>query len=108
MTPVRITVLKREYYEDLLREHFAPGDRERRVTRCSVFADGQVFETNTSCDKPDGFCDWAWRDIQRDVISVAFGVGHPWAHPRPMAISCCTDGKRPVVFCVQPVDGSNP
>ncbi|MFC2082494.1 TIGR04076 family protein [Candidatus Bipolaricaulota bacterium] len=104
MSRVRITVLKREYYEDLLKAHYAPDAGERRVGRCSVFTDGQVFETNRSCEKPDGFCDWAWADIQRDVISVAFGVGHPWASPPPMAIACCTDGKRPVIFKIEPLE----
>ena len=103
MPRVRITVLKREYYEELLDEHLPPDAAERRVRRCSVFEDGQVFETDRSCEKPDGFCDWAWRDIQRDVISVSFGVGHPWVFPRPMAITCCTDGKRPVVFKIEPL-----
>jgi uncharacterized repeat protein (TIGR04076 family) len=108
MSRLRITVLKREYYDELLEAHYPPGAGERRVGRCSVFEDGQVFETNRSCEKPDGFCDWAWADIQRDAMSVAFGVGHPWAHPRPMAITCCTDGKRPVVFCVEQVDEIEP
>ena len=103
MSRVRITVLLREYYEDLLRDQYAPDNSERRVGRCSSFRDGQTFDTNEICEKPVGFCDWAWADIQRDAVSVSFGVGHPWAAPKPMAISCCTDGKRPVVFKIEAV-----
>ena len=103
MSRVRITVLKREYYQDLLEQHYEPESSERRVGRCEAFADGQVFETNPACEKPPGFCDWAWADIQRDAVSVSFGVGHPWAAPKPMAISCCTDGKRPVVFKIEAI-----
>ena len=103
MSRVRITVLRREAYEGLLAEHYAPESSERRVGRCDVFRDGQTFDTNRSCEKPQGFCDWAWADIQRDVVSVSFGVGHPWAAPSPMAISCCTDGKRPVIFKIEAI-----
>ena len=103
MSRVRITVLKREYYEDLLKEHYKPDSTERKTGRCGVLGDGQVFETNEACEKPDGFCDWAWADIQRDAVSVSFGVGHPWAAPRPMAVSCCTDGKRPVIFKIEAI-----
>ncbi len=102
MLRIRLTVLKREYFEDLVKANYRPDSPKRRVGRCSAFEDGQVFETNPACEKPDGFCDWAWADIQRDVISVSLGVGHPWTSPRPMAIACCTDGKRPVVFKIEP------
>ena len=103
MSRVRITILRREFYEGLLAEHYAPDASERRAERCGVFRDGQTFETSPSCEKPQGFCDWAWADIQRDVASVSLGVGHPWAAPRPMAISCCTDGKRPVIFKIEAI-----
>lgn len=106
MPRVRITVLRREYYQDLLNDFFPHDSQEKKAGRCSVFEDGQVFETGPSCEKPDGFCDWAWRDIQRDAISVALGVGHPWACPRPMAIASRTDGKRPVVFKIERATGS--
>jgi len=58
--------------------------------------------------KPEGFCDWAWSDIYRDVTSVAFGVGHPWAAPKPMAICSCTDGARPVVFKIELIHEESP
>lgn len=75
MSRVRITVLRREIYEGLLAEHYAPYASERRAGRCSVFRDGQTFDTDRSCEKPQGFRDWAWADMQRDVASVSLGVG---------------------------------
>jgi uncharacterized repeat protein (TIGR04076 family) len=103
MSRVRITVLKCEHYQDLLDEHYPTGDGERKRPVCQVFEEGQVFDLHPWRFKPEGFCDWAWSDIYRDVVSVSFGVGHPWAHPRPMAISCCTDGARPVIFKIEPI-----
>jgi uncharacterized repeat protein (TIGR04076 family) len=47
---------------------------------------------------PPGFCAWAWSDIQRDVVVLASGGNLPWVSKDGVAISCCTDGFRPVVF----------
>jgi hypothetical protein len=43
MPNVRITILKREFYQDLLEEHIPPGGKERDTVRCPVFEEGQVF-----------------------------------------------------------------
>jgi len=48
-------------------------------------------------DKPEKFCGWAWRDIYKDVSVLAFGGDFDWTKPG-VAITCCTDGNRPVVF----------
>jgi len=47
---------------------------------------------------PEGFCPWAWADIQRDVAHLALGGDFPWMKIEGTGISCCTDGLRPVVF----------
>jgi len=47
---------------------------------------------------PEGFCSWAWADIQRDVIHMGLGGDFPWMKKPGVMISCCTDGLRPVVF----------
>ena len=104
MSRIRITVLRREHYDKLLQSLLPKDSPERQMGRCDLFTEGQVFETQRGCRKPDGFCDWAWSDIYRDAVSVAFGVGHPWAAPRPMAITCCTDGKRPVIFKIERIE----
>ena len=54
--------------------------------------------------KPDGFCDWAWADIHRDVVSVMFGGSYPWIREPRTAITCCTDGLRPVIFKVERIE----
>ncbi len=103
MVAVKITVLKRTLFDDLAKAH--GGDPKRP---CEVFSDGQTFIAGLN--KPEGFCDWAWTDISRMVLAVYsggnFDVGpfKGWMKNDGEAISCCTDGFRPVVFKIQRVD----
>lgn len=78
MPKIRITVLKRTLNPELAKE-YCQGD----VAPCPCFTEGQEFVC--SLDKPEGFCDWAWRDI----------------HPM---VSCCSDGIRPGVFRIERID----
>jgi len=98
LTKLRITVLKKMHFPDLQ----ATYAKEGTFDVCSAFEEGQVFETAEG--KPDGFCSWAWADIQRDVTLVRSGADLPWIGPKNTMISCCTDGFRPVVFRIDRVD----
>jgi uncharacterized repeat protein (TIGR04076 family) len=101
---VRITVVKRSVHEDLIDAHI---DRERYpdgLAACGAFADGQSFVVEDFPRKPDGFCDWAWADIQRDVAMILFGASMPWIRQPETAITCCTDGLRPVSFRVERIE----
>jgi len=51
-----------------------------------------------SLNMPEGFCSWAWADIQRDVAHLAMDGNFPWIKKEGNMVSCCTDGLRPVVF----------
>lgn len=50
---------------------------------------------------PEGFCSWAWADIQRDVLVVMSGGSISWFNRKNMSIVCCTDALRPVVFKIE-------
>jgi len=39
---------------------------------------------------PEGFCSWAWADLQRDVTHLAMGGEFPWMRQRGAMITCCT------------------
>jgi uncharacterized repeat protein (TIGR04076 family) len=105
MVSCRITVLRRTLHRDLMDEFL---DRERGICRpCTAFEDGQEFLIKGFPLRPDGFCDWAWADIHKDVMAVMFGADYPWIAAPGTAITCCTDGLRPVVFKVERVpDGT--
>jgi uncharacterized repeat protein (TIGR04076 family) len=98
----RISVIKRSLHEDLVEQYV----RETRAGfgQCGAFEDGQEFVIEAFPLKPEGFCDWAWADIHRDVVAVMFGASYPWIGKSGTAITCCTDGLRPVVFRVEAIE----
>jgi uncharacterized repeat protein (TIGR04076 family) len=102
MSKCRITVVKRTINQELIDQYLA--DTRREFGRCQVYEDGQEFIVHDFPLKPDDFCDWAWADIQRDVVTVMFGGSYPWLREPRTAITCCTDGLRPVVFKVEMID----
>lgn len=84
MTRGQVTVLKRMVNQDLIDRY-----RHETVAPCDLFYDGQVFDIGDCYALPEGFCEWAWADLQ-SKISLARGLG--------TVVACCTDGFRPVVF----------
>ena len=98
MSAIRITVLKRLEVPDVAATYAADGHWEK----CWL-EEGQTFEIEGGSDfpKPDGFCSWAWRDIQRDVTLLRYGGDAPWMRRRGTMISSCTDGRKPVVFLIE-------
>lgn len=103
MKEVKITVLKTAFYEDLAKEY---GVKE--LVPCSIMKEGQVFYADRT--KPDGFCDGAWRSIYQYVFALANGGGkegffyNDWVKEPGVAISCCNDGFRPVIFKLEATD----
>jgi len=103
MAKVKITVLKKVHHQDLLDEYLSEDARESGFVVCSAFELGEEIVVE-GMNYPAGFCHWAWADIQRDVMMVLFGQGFPWVGPKATAISCCTDGFRPVTFKIERIE----
>ena len=96
----RITVVKRFVHSELIAEYATGGEDPTRCVPCNRFTDGQTFISKRMA-QPDGFCSWAWADIQRDVVWVALGGIQPnHRHPGD-ALACCSDGLRQVVFHIE-------
>jgi uncharacterized repeat protein (TIGR04076 family) len=87
MSKGKITVLKRMVDQDLIDRY-----RHKTVVPCDRLDDGQVFVVDDWDVPPEGFCEWAWADLQAK-IALAGRIG--------MAVACCTDAFRPVVFEIQ-------
>lgn len=87
---VKITVMKKLFHADMVEEYAA---NPEIWTPCTQFEVGDTFVTdiNRPWDMPEGFCGWAWADIQRTVYGMARGG-------QDVFVTCCTDGYRPVVF----------
>ena len=93
---VKITVLKRFSKEQVF-DGNPPAGSEDVISQCDQVEDGQSW-ISESIGIPDGFCSWAWADIQRDVAHLAMGGDFPWVGDPGKMYSGCTDGFRPVVF----------
>lgn len=92
---VKITVIKRISPQAVWGKEVKTPDG-KVWTPCTVFEDGKEFIAD-KLEKPEKFCGWAWRDIYKDLSVLAFGGDFDWAKPGE-AITCCTDGNRPVIF----------
>ncbi len=102
MLGVKITVVKIEYYPDLVKD--VNTDIVGEFGRCPFFKEGQEFIIRDIDNIPNGFCSWAWADIERDVAIILFG-GQPQPvlkNPNSM-YSCCDEGLRPVIFKIERV-----
>ena len=95
MANVKITVVKMLDNKELF------GDNSPVLfvcdTVCGKFTTGQEFlSVEGKC--PEGFCSWAFADIQRDITHLRFGGDYPYIKNKGTTLSCCTDGVRPVIF----------
>lgn len=90
---LRITVLKKLFHDDIVREYT---DNPEDWAPCPKFEIGDTFTLDASApwDKPEGFCGWAWADIQK----MAWGMSR--GGPKRF-VTACTDGYRPVIFLLE-------
>jgi len=91
---VKITVIKR-----LLHEEISDKYCESAWQPCERLREGQEFMSE-GVNMPDGFCSWAWTDIQKYVMTLARGGNFRGVKPG-IFVTCCTDGFRPVIFLLQ-------
>ena len=104
MKKVKITVLKKEFYEYIADAYLTEG---RAVGACSMLEEGDIFLFEGRAEMPKGFCPWAWMDIYSGVSAIAAGATYtPWNNKDGLTILCCTDGVRPVIFSVEAIDDS--
>ena len=94
--PVRITVLKKHFHKEFVDQYAADPEK---WTECGHFEVGQEFIASKEApwEMPEGFCGWAWADIQKLVYGMARGG-------QRVFVTCCTDGYRPVIFKLEKVE----
>lgn len=98
----KITVLKRTINTDLIEEYLE--DKYKNTGPCEYFQDDQEFILESENDLqqvPQNFCAWAWADIRKDILTVAFGGNMPGIKQHGTIITGCTDWFRPVIFRVE-------
>jgi uncharacterized repeat protein (TIGR04076 family) len=92
---VKITVLKRFKPSEVFRE--SPVTPVASMGACELLKDNQEF-TVEDLRMPEGFCTSAWVSIYGNVRLLSFGGNLPWFKERGIAVNCCVDGLRPVIF----------
>lgn len=100
MKKIRITVMKKACYEDLIELY------ENPLTNPCNMKLGQVFIAN-GWQKPSGFCDSAWDSISPFVMALAHGgedFYNGWMKNKKSAMISCNDGFRPVSFLLETMD----
>jgi len=99
MIKVKITVLKKCYFEDLAEEYLTDG---KAAGACPLLEEGDSFLYEGGAVMPEGFCPWAWIDVYRAVsVLSSQPTGNHWYRFANKRITCCTDGVRPVVFALE-------
>jgi uncharacterized repeat protein (TIGR04076 family) len=84
MSAGSITILSRKVDQALIEAY-----EHETVAPCPLFREGQEFIISRWDVPPEGFCEWAWADLQ-GKIQLAQRLG--------TVVACCTDAFRPVVF----------
>ena len=105
----KITVLKKTFNEDYVNEF-----RGGKGSICNVFEEGLEFMVKSIWEKPEKFCDWAWKDIHPYITTFITGgnfsegdLFNSWMKDKDTMIACCTDGIRPVVFEIKRIKENN-
>lgn len=100
MKKVRITVIRKASYPDLMEKY------ENQIEHACDLEEGAVYTAN-GWAKPDGFCSSAWDSISAFVMTLAHGGGNfydGWMKNEKSAMISCNDGFRPVSFLLEAMD----
>ena len=100
MNDIRITVMKKACYEDLMKLYENPMEHA-----CDMEL-GQVFIAK-GWNRPEGFCESAWQTISPFVMTLAYGgedIYEGWMKDKKSAMISCNDGFRPVSFYLEVID----
>lgn len=103
MAQCKITVLKKMINRDLVSEYCSLNLSDQCLG-CTLLTVGQEFIVDDYNQIPEGFCSWAWGDIQKDVTTIMFDGSFPWMKQPGTAIACCSDGLMPVVFKIEKIN----
>jgi uncharacterized repeat protein (TIGR04076 family) len=100
MKKVKITVMRKACYTDLIEKYENPLEHP-----CSV-EQGEVYIAN-GWNRPDDFCPSAWDSISPFVLALSSGgedIYDGWMKDKKSAMISCNDGFRPVSFLLETMD----
>lgn len=97
MKKVKITVMRKSEYHDLMSKYENPLENP-----CEMQI-GKVY-ISENAQKPQGFCSNAWETLSPFVKELANGGGNffdGWMKNKQSAMLSCNDGFRPVSFYIE-------
>ena len=100
MKKVRITVMRKALYPDLMEQY------ENPIEHACDLQEGQSWVANAG-KKPEGFCDSAWDTLSPFVLTLSHGGGNfydGWMKDPHTAMLSCNDGFRPVSFLLEALE----
>lgn len=100
MKKVKITVVRKARYDDLIEKY------ENPIEHACDIEEGAVYIAN-GWQKPENFCDSAWESISPFVMTLAYGgedIYEGWMKNKKSAMISCNDGFRPVSFYIETLD----
>lgn len=100
MKKIRITVLRKACYRDLMEKY------ENPIEYACDMQEGQAFVAN-GWEKPEGLCESAWQSMSPFVMTLAHGGSNlyeGWMKNPYSALISCNDGFRPVSFLIEVIE----
>jgi uncharacterized repeat protein (TIGR04076 family) len=100
---IKITVMRVLTFEDVFGDDVPEYFPSSTPSQCGQHRPGEVFiRAGTKC--PEGLCNWAYSDIQKEIIRLYHGGDNPWINEPGVGYAACTDGMRPVLFRIERVE----
>ena len=100
MKKVKITVMRKARYDDLISQY------ENPIEHACDIQEGKVF-VSENAEKPEGLCESAWESMSYFVKTLAEGGGDffdGWMKNKYSAMISCNDGFRPVSFLIEVIE----
>lgn len=96
---VKITVLQKLEVPEIHAQYAAEGVPKQ----CAKYQVGAEY-LSKNCEKPTGFCSWAWVAVQDKVVFLALGHDYPWINQKGVEIVACADGLHPVIYKLERIE----
>ena len=100
MKDIRITVMKKANYNELIEKYENPIEKP-----CDIKLGACYISKNAT--KPEGFCDSAWESMEKFVFALSLGGENfydGWMKNPKSAMISCNDGFRPVSFLIEVIE----
>jgi uncharacterized repeat protein (TIGR04076 family) len=105
LSKVKITVLRKIDPEIIFKGQIPlRPDSGYPYTICNAVEEDQEFIVEKNREMPQGFCPSAWKAIDKSLSLIQWGGDYYPNLPKGVAITCCSDGIRPVSFKIERLD----